>query len=201
MPDMNQKLERFRQLVLEDAQKERGKIMEEVDQQRRQRLEAAQAEIRCRVDAEKQQKAEAIQAETGREISRRMMADKRQIAARREEIGHEVFDAVRKKILAFTATEDYLPHLKKLYVEAFEALGNPYDGTIWLRPQDMHVQRELAACLPGRHVSFQPGSFKLGGLIVDCHSKLLRADQSYDTALGDLDGHFAELFGLGLADD
>lgn len=201
MPDMNQKLERFRQLVLEDAQKERGKIMEEVDQQRRQRLEAAQAEIRCRVDAEKQQKAEAIQAETGREISRRMMADKRQIAARREEIGHEVFDAVRKKILAFTATEDYLPHLKKLYVEAFEALGNPYDGTIWLRPQDMHVQRELAACLPGRHVSFQPGSFKLGGLIVDCHSKLLRADQCYDTALGDLDGHFAELFGLGLADD
>ena len=73
MPDMNQKLERFRQLVLEDAQKERGKIMEEVDQQRRQRLEAAQAEIRRRVDAEKQQKAEAIQAETGREISRRQL--------------------------------------------------------------------------------------------------------------------------------
>ena len=80
-------------------------------------------------------------------------------------------------------------------------MGNPYDGTIWLRPQDMHYQRELAACLPGRHVTFQPGSFTLGGLIVDCHSRLLRADQSYDTALGDLDGHFAELFGLGLADD
>lgn len=53
-----------------------------------------------------------------------------------------------------------------------------------------------AACdLSGRVPS------RLGGLIVDCHSKLLRADQSYDTALGDLDGHFAELFGLDLADD
>lgn len=201
MPDMNQKLERFRQLVLEDAQKERGKIMDDVAQKRESRIEAAKSEIRRRVDMEKQQKAEAIQAETGREISRRMMADKRQIAARREEIGHEVFDEVRKRILAFTQTEDYLPHLKRLYVEAFEALGNPYDGTIWLRPQDMAYQRDLAACLPGRHVTFQPGSFTLGGLIVDCHSKLLRADQSYDTALGDLDGHFAELFGLGLADD
>ncbi len=201
MPDMNQKLERFRQLVLEDAQKERGKIMDDVAQKRKSRIEAAKSEIRRRVDMEKQQKAEAIQAETGREISRRMMADKRQIAARREEIGHEVFDEVRKRILAFTQTEDYLPHLKRLYVEAFEALGNPYDGTIWLRPQDMAYQRDLAACLPGRHVTFQPGSFTLGGLIVDCHSKLLRADQSYDTALGDLDGHFAELFGLGLADD
>lgn len=201
MPDMNQKLERFRQLVLEDAQKERGKIMDDVAQKRESRIEAAKSEIRRRVDMEKQQKAEAIQAETGREISRRMMADKRQIAARREEIGHEVFDEVRKRILAFTQTEDYLPHLKRLYVEAFEALGNPYDGTIWLRPQDMAYQRDLAACLPGRHVTFQPGTFTLGGLIVDCHSKLLRADQSYDTALGDLDGHFAELFGLGLADD
>ena len=201
MPDMNQKLERFRQLVLEDAQKERGKIMDDVAQKRESRIEAAKSEIRRRVDMEKQQKAEAIQAETGREISRRMMADKRQIAARREEIGHEVFDEVRKRILAFTQTEDYLPHLKRLYVEAFEALGNPYDGTIWLRPQDMAYQRDLAACLPGRHVTFQLGTFTLGGLIVDCHSKLLRADQSYDTALGDLDGHFAELFGLGLADD
>ena len=190
MPDINHKLNRFRQLVLEDAQQERDGILSRVEAQRR-----------ARVDTETQQKSEAITAETGREISRRMMADKRIIATRREEIGHEVFDAVREKLLAFTKTEDYLPHLKQLYIEAFAALGNPYDGLIWLRPEDMQYQRELAGCLPGRHVTFQAGSFRLGGLIVDCHSKLLRADQSYDTALGDLDGHFAELFGLDLADD
>ena len=201
MPDINHKLDRFRQLVLEDARQERDGILSRVEAQRRARVETAAAEIRRRVDTETQQKSEAITAETGREISRRMMADKRIIATRREEIGHEVFDAVREKLLAFTKTEDYLPHLKQLYIEAFAALGNPYDGLIWLRPEDMQFQRELAGCLPGRHVTFQAGSFRLGGLIVDCHSKLLRADQSYDTALGDLDGHFAELFGLDLADD
>ena len=50
MPDMNQKLERFRQLVLEDAQKERGKIMDDVDRQRRQRRlaqESQQSRPRC----------------------------------------------------------------------------------------------------------------------------------------------------------
>ena len=51
MPDMNQKLERFRQLVLEDAQKERGKIMDDVDRQRRQRLDTARTEIHRRVKA------------------------------------------------------------------------------------------------------------------------------------------------------
>lgn len=108
---------------------------------------------------------------------------------------------VRQRLLEFTKTEEYLPHLKKLYKEAFAALGNPYDGVILLREEDMQYAKELSAVLPGRHVTFQAGSFTLGGLIVDCPSKLLRADQSYDTALGDLDGHFAELFGLSLTDD
>lgn len=96
MPDINHKLNRFRQLVLEDAQQERDGILSRVEAQRRARVETAAAEIRRRVDTETQQKSEAITAETGREISRRMMADKRIIATRREEIGHEVFDAVRE---------------------------------------------------------------------------------------------------------
>lgn len=201
MPDMNHKMERFQQIVLDDALEERAAILREVSRQRSIRLQEAEKELRQRISAETQQRANAITAETGREISRQMMEHKRIVATRREEIGHEVFAAVREKIAAFTKTADYLPHLKKLYVEAFSALGNPYDGVIHLRKEDMDFQRELAACLPGRHVTFQEGSFTLGGLIVDCHSKLLRADQSYDTALSDLDGHFAELFGIGLADD
>jgi vacuolar-type H+-ATPase subunit E/Vma4 len=201
MPDINEKLDIFKQLVLEDAAKERNEVLQKVEEERSCRLQAAEAEIKRETDAKVQARANIISGESGREISRRMLANKRVIATRREEIAHEVFEMVREKILAFTQTPDYLPHLKKLYVEAFSALGNPYDGVIWLRPQDMGYAKELGAALPGRHVTFQEGSFVLGGLIVDCHSKLLRADQSYDTALGDLDGHFAELFGLSLADD
>ena len=164
-------------------------------------LSAAEARIKRETDAELQARSSEIKAETGRAISRRLLENKRAIASRREEMAKEVFAKVREKLLAFTETEAYLPHLKRLYREAFAALGNPFDGVILLRPEDMKYARELAAELPGRHVTFQEGSFSLGGLIVDCHSRLLRADQSYDTALGDLDGHFAELFGLSLTDD
>jgi vacuolar-type H+-ATPase subunit E/Vma4 len=201
MPDINEKLDKFKQLVLDDAARERDDLLQQVDQERTQRLAAAEAEIKREVDAKTQARASVISGESGREISRHLLADKRVIATRREEIAHEVFAAVREKILEFTKTDDYLPHLKKLYKEAFDALDNPYDGVILLRPEDMHYAKELSTVLPGRHVTFQEGKFTLGGLIVDCHSKLLRADQSYDTALGDLDGHFAELFGLSLADD
>ena len=201
MPDINEKLDRFRQIVLEDAAAERAALLGEVTPERETRLQEAEAQIKRETDELVQNRSTAITAELGREESRRLLADQRAVAARREEIAHEVFAAVRERILEFTETEAYLPHLKKLYTEAFSALGNPYDGVCWLRPQDMRFSKDLAAVLPGKFVTFQEGSFQLGGLIVDCQSKLLRADQSYDTALGDLDGHFAELFGLRLADD
>ena len=41
----------------------------------------------------------------------------------------------------------------------------------------------------------------LGGLIAACPEIGQRIDGSYDTALSELTGHFAELFGLSLSDD
>ena len=201
MPDLNEKLNIFQQIILSDAARERDALLSEVEQARQAKLSAAEAELRRETEARVQAQASAISGQMGQKISKQLLQDKRIIATRREEMSREVFSLVRQRILDFTQTEEYLPHLKKLYREAFEALGNPYDGVILLREADMQYAKELSTVLPGRHVTFQAGSFTLGGLIVDCHSKLLRADQSYDTALGDLDGHFAELFGLSLADD
>ena len=201
MPDLNEKLDLFQQIILDDADRERQELLGQVEAARRERLSAAEAELRKETEARVQARASAIAGEVGQRISKQLLQDKRIIATRREEMAHEVFSLVRERLLAFTKTEDYLPHLKQLYRQAFDALGNPYDGVIYLRAEDMQYSRELSAVLPGRHVTFQAGSFTLGGLIVDCPSKLLRADQSYDTALGDLDGHFAELFGLSLTDD
>ncbi len=201
MPDTNDKLTRFRQIILEDAKQDRKTLLRQVTAERKSRLQAAEANLKRSTDDHVQAMSNRIYAETGRQVSRKMLADKREVASRREEMARELFAQVREMIAEFTETEDYLSHLKALYREAFEALGNPYDGVILLRPSDMKYARELAAVLPGRHVTFQEGSFTLGGLIVDCHSRLQRADQSYDTALGDLDGHFAEMFGLSLADD
>lgn len=201
MPDINEKLSNFTQIILDDAAAERDALLAETAAVRRSRLEEAEAALKQEYNAKVQSMANAISGEIGRDISRRIMADKRRITVRREEIAREVFTAVREKILAFTRTEAYPEHLKQLYVEAFSALGGAYDGVILLREEDLKYAKALTAALPGRHVTFRTGTFLLGGLIVDCQSRLLRADLSYDTALGDLDGHFAELFGLSLADD
>ncbi len=200
MPDTTDKLDKFKQIVLAQAAAERDALEKEIAEEREKRITEAEARIKRETEAATLARANVISGESGREISRRVLDIKRTIASHREEMSKTVFAEVREKLIAFTKTDEYLPHLKKLYAEAVEALGNPYDSVVYLRPQDMDYARELNAVLPGRFVQFREGDFVLGGLIVDCESKLLRADQSYDTALNDLDGHFAELFGLSLAD-
>ena len=60
---------------------------------------------------------------------------------------------------------------------------------------------ELAASAPEVHIHFEEGSFALGGLIAQSLELGLYLDSTFDTALAELNGHFAELFGLSLSDE
>lgn len=197
----NNSFDRFTQIVFDDASDERSRILEEVNARRDQALQEAEDAERAKMRQAIQDESVRVEAESGREISRHMLESKRRIATRREAMADEVFGAVREKLMAYHSTPDYRENLKKLYCKAFETLGNPYDAVIYLRKEDLDMDSELARLLPGRHVEFQEGSFALGGLIMDCQSKMQRVDLTYDTALSELDGHFAELFGLRLSDE
>ncbi len=197
----NNSFERFTQIVFDDASRERTQILEDIETRRSQCLREAEDAARAKMRQTILEESGRIVAESGRKVSRHMLESKRRVATRREAMADEVFAGVREKLSAFHDTPEYRGKLKQLYCKAFEALGNPYDAVIYLRKEDLSMDSELARLLPGRHVEFLEGNIALGGLIMDCHSKMLRVDLSYDTALGELDGHFAELFGLRLSDE
>ena len=92
MPDINEKLDRFRQIVLEDAAAERAALLGEVTREREIRLQEAEAQIKRETDELVQSRSTAITAELGREESRRLLADQRAVATRREEIAQEAFE-------------------------------------------------------------------------------------------------------------
>lgn len=201
MAELNNSFARFTQIVYDDAAAERERILADVETRRRSTLQEAEDAERAAMRQVIQEESGRIEAESGRMISRHMLEGKRRVATRREAMADEVFAAVREKLVAFHATPEYREKLKQLYCKAFEALGNPYDAVIYLGHEDMDMDSQLARLLPGRHVEFVEAPIALGGLIMDCQSRLQRVDLSYDTALGDLDGHFAELFGLRLSDE
>ena len=97
--------------------------------------------------------------------------------------------------------EAYGRRLRELMVEASGRLSGAEDMRVYLRPGDMHYAADLSDAVPEVHLSFLEGEFQLGGLIVESPSLGLRCDSSFDSALEALEGHFAELFGLSLADE
>lgn len=201
MPETNSKLERFTQQVLAEANSEKQRILTDISTQRAECLEVMENELLTEIYHYVRDELVKFRVDSGRENSRRLLEGKRALASRREEIAHEVFNAVREKIRTFVLTPEYREHMKTLFSKAFDAIGNPYDGTVFLRQEDMEMATELSRLTPATFVEFKRGDFQLGGLILDCHSKMLRVDESFDTALADLDGHFAEMFGLSISDD
>ena len=93
---MNDKFDRFKQLVLEEALQDQQALRTQVAQERSRRLREAEEQIKRETDEYVQERARAITSETGREISRRMLADKRAVAAQRETIAADVREVLDK---------------------------------------------------------------------------------------------------------
>lgn len=105
------------------------------------------------------------------------------------------------KIAAFTRTPAYGQQLTALLAEALEQLSGAEEVLVTLRGDDLSFREALAASAPQIRLTFREGDFRLGGLIAESPDLGLRVDSSFDSAAGELSGHFAELFGLSLSDE
>ena len=178
MPDMNQKLDRFTAKILAEAADESKRALAEVKRRRELRLQEAE-------DAALKEAYEYIHGEV----------------ARIQSEAQEVFALVRAKIAAFTRTPAYGQRLTALLAEALEQLSGAEEVLVTLRGDDLSFREALAASAPQIRLTFREGDFRLGGLIAESPDLGLRVDSSFDSAAGELSGHFAELFGLSLSDE
>lgn len=153
----------------------------------------AQAEKKAAAAAAewKRSEAEHLRSAAALELSARQGESRRVRLARREQYAAEVFDAVRERIAAYTASSDYPVLLAKRIVSARKALG---DGktVIWLRHEDLALAETLKASCP--HAEVREGDFALGGLWLSVDAR--RADMSFDTALDNMRSRFAEIIGM-----
>lgn len=142
-------------------------------------------------EAWKKAETERIRAAVSMDAASRQSADRRARLARREQYAAEVFDAVRERLAAYTASKEYPAQLAALLSRARAALGEG-ECVIWLRREDMALGKALKAKCPGADV--REGDFALGGLWLSVGAR--RADMSFDTALDSMRGRFAEIIGM-----
>lgn len=200
MPDINQKLDRFTAKILAEAAAESRRAMEEVQRRREQRIQEAEDEVLKEAYDYIHTEVSRIQAEAGRGVSRHMLDNKRTLSLRRKEMAQEVFALVRAKI-AFTRTAAYTRRMAALMTEAAGYLAGAKEVLVTLREEDMGLRQLLTDAVPLMHLTFQPGDFRMGGLVAESPDLGLRVDASFDSAAEELSGHFAELFGLSLSDE
>ena len=201
MPDINQKLDRFTAKILAEAAAESRRAMEEVQRRREQRIQEAEDEVLKEAYDYIHTEVSRIQAEAGRGVSRHMLDNKRTLSLRRKEMAQEVFALVRAKIAAFTRTDAYIRRMAALMTEAAGYLDGAKEVLVTLREEDMGLRQLLTDSVPLMHLTFQPGDFRMGGLVAESPDLGLRVDASFDSAAEELSGHFAELFGLSLSDE
>lgn len=201
MPDMTDKLDRFTAKILAEASDERRRAMDEAEQQRQAALRRAEDQVLREAYAYIHGEVARIKAEAGRSVSRRMLEHRRALSLRREEMARETFALVRARIAAFTRTPEYGKRLEALLAAALEKLPGTEEVQVCLREEDREWTDALTRAAPGRKLSFQPGDFRMGGLVALAPGLGLRVDATFDTAAQERSGHFAELFGLSLSDE
>jgi vacuolar-type H+-ATPase subunit E/Vma4 len=200
MTENNQKLEHFTATILNEAAAESEQAQTDFQARREQALTEARKAARLEARAYVRSELGRIRADAGHQVSYRMQESKRTLFQRRNQIAGEVFDAVRRKIAAYTATPEYGRRLEDLLRQALGALAEAETVQVYLRPADRGFIPLLQEAAPEVHMTFLDGAFTLGGLIVEAPACGLRVDSSFDSRMDELNGHFAELFGISLSD-
>ena len=192
----DEKLQRFTSAIRADAQAEADAVYYEIKMESGAFLSAAKKEAHTGMLHFIKTEEERIKADCGRRLSRAVMSNKREMYLRREEIADEVVAEVKKKLEAYVRTPDYIEYLRDVLTITLTDFKG--DATVFLRSEDMGLAAQLGKIPYENKLTFEEGTFSIGGLEVSCRQRNLHADATFDHKITDLRGRFAELFGLNL---
>ena len=176
MENQTIKLERFKQAVFEDAEKQAKLITESADKQRENELAQAKIEAQSLTDSKKASTDKTEEARAIREISSKQLEAKRNVLCHREKLIDSVFDNVKSRLATFKASRDYKSWLKEK-AKKCEQTYTEHKGVIYLSPEDMKYASDLA--------DFEVksrDSIELGGMLMVYEDMGIALDYTFDSA-------------------
>lgn len=194
--DTEKKLANFTDAMLNMAIEQSHDIVVELSDKEKDLVAKAKKDIAAEVERYKNKKLTEIKARESHRITTRMTENKRTLLQFREDCAKLAFSEAREKIRQFTESEGYLPHLKGLLKKSVSVFGYGFAAVVYLRPEDMRFADELHASAAGVSLAFSEGGFTLGGLCLSCPAMGKQVDLTFDSAMADMVGHFADMSGL-----
>ena len=176
------KTEAILSAIREEAARQQHAIEQQTEQQTREALSRAEAEVLQETyDMIKRRSAQIRQA-AGRRIAESEQAVRRDLFARRTAITDEVFAAAGKKLAAFAASADYPAFLRQSAVRLAAVAGDA-PLTLLVRQQDRETAEGLRELFAGNVTVTDDPTVRLGGLRADIPTRALRLDDTLDARL------------------
>ena len=197
MSQPDNKLDKFSSAVLKDAQEQRAKILQEIEEYRKSQMEKAEEEILHEAYIMIQNEIASIKNQESRKISLAELEGRRKLLKQREEITEKVFTETAGRLLGFTRSPEYQPYLCDR-VKKCAAQLPAGKVVIRLKKDDLALSDVLiAAC--GREATVGAAAdIEIGGFIMINEEMGLVVDETIDLKLRSQKDWFAAASGLTL---
>lgn len=196
MLTQNEKLKAFLTAIDEYAEKQRARILSDLEASNRLAVEKAEKATLDSAYEVIDRRTTAARMQVSRDIAAREANAKHELILKRNAIEAEVFSRAAQKLLEYTKTEDYRDHLLRSASTAAGLLGSQGTTVIYMRSEDLCFKADIAAAFGSECTVLEDSSIKIGGLRFENDESARAIDSTYDSALYSQRDEFSRMSGL-----
>ena len=193
MQSQEEKLSLFIKAINDYAEKQRLRILYEMDEQSSEALSRAEKEALSDAYRLIQRETADVRGSIATELSSRELAGRRKLFEQRVAIEKKIFDEAAAKLRQFAASKEYDGYLEKAAASARKAFDAAPDGTVFrLRPSDMERAGLIEKAYGAKCEFAADESIHLGGLLAMNGALGVALDVTLDARLEDQHEWFCE---------
>ena len=197
--NLTEKLNTFTSLVLKDAEQKREKLLENVQKEYSERIDAKENELLQGPYENIQQNIQSAQKSANERVLHAELDSKKKLIMRREEIIDDVMKLSRAKIVEFIESDKYEEWLLSKIEKALFEVGKG-SKTIYISSDDIKLKEKIEQIPDTSRITVEASGEKdfLGGAKVLNTDRKVAVDYSFKEMLSEEKQKFLQSSGLAL---
>ena len=197
--NLTEKLNTFTSLVLKDAEQKREKLLENVQKEYSERIDAKENELLQGAYGNIQQNIQSAQKSANERVLHAELDSKKKLIMRREEIIDDVMKLSRAKIVEFIESDKYEEWLLSKIEKALFEVGKG-SKTIYISSDDIKLKEKIEQIPDTSRITVEASGEKdfLGGAKVLNTDRKVAVDYSFKEMLSEEKQKFLQSSGLAL---
>ena len=197
--NLTEKLNTFTSLVLKDAEQKREKLLENVQKEYSERIDAKENELLQGAYENTQQNIQSAQKSANERVLHAELDSKKKLIMRREEIIDDVMKLSRAKIVEFIESDKYEEWLLSKIEKALFEVGKG-SKTIYISSDDIKLKEKIEQIPDTSRITVEASGEKdfLGGTKVLNTDRKVAVDYSFKEMLSEEKQKFLQSSGLAL---